>query len=236
MADQYTEKEIIIKDIICRLDAEQLQAGDRLPTESELAAQYGISKTNIHLGIQQLERLGFVRVVPRHAIYINTPEELTLEAIDALFKYLDKIPSRPVIEALLEMRRMMGMSLIKSLASNQKPDIVAQFHILLDQLDAAIETGKQSTREQALLDLLSFLYRNSGNALFPVLVRSLQNSMTQAVHYISLYADPQEMIRVYRSMERHALEGNVATATEVWANWNERMTQTFLKRLYGDQT
>lgn len=235
MADQYTEKEIIIKDIICKLDAGKLQAGDRLPTESELAAQYGISKTNIHLGIQQLERLGFVRVVPRHAIYINAPEELSLEAVDALFKYLDKIPSRPVIEALLEMRRMMGMSLIKSLTSNQKPDIVAQFHILLDQLDAAIATGDQNTREQALLDLLSFLYRNAGNALFPVLVRSLRNSMTQAVHYISLYADPQEMIRVYRSMEQHAVKGDSDKAVQVWYAWNEKLTQVFLRGLYGDQ-
>lgn len=235
MADQYTEKEIIIKDIICRLDAGKLQPGDRLPTESELAAQYGISKTNIHLGIQQLERLGFVRVVPRHAIYVNPPEELSLEAIDALFKYLDTIPSRPVIEALLEMRRMMGTSLIKSLASNQKPHIVEQFHVLLDQLDAAVNTEDQSTREQALLDLMSFLYRNAGNALFPVLVRSLQNSMTQAVHYISLYAEPHEMISVYRSMERHAIEGDSDKAVQVWYEWNEKLTQIFLTGLYGEK-
>ncbi len=234
MADQYTEKEIIIKDIICKLDAGQLKAGDRLPTESELAAQYGISKTNIHLGIQQLERLGFVRVVPRHAIYINPPQELTLEAVDALFKYLDHIPSRPVIEAMLEMRRMMGMSMIQGLSKNQTAENLARIDALLDALDEAVDRKDPQIREQALLELLAFLYRSAGNALFPILVRSLRNAMTQAVHYISLYADPREMVNIYRSMKDYVLAGDVPAATKVWVEWNGRMTQIFLRGLYGE--
>ena len=235
MAEQFTEKDVIIKDIICKLDDGKLKAGDRLPTESELAAQYGISKTNIHLGIQQLERLGFVRVVPRHAIYVNPPEMLTLEAIDALFKYLDHIPGRPVVEALLEMRRMMGMSMIHGLSTHQESEKVQQLTLLLDQLSAAVDTGDADVREQALLKLLSFLYRSSGNELFPLLIRSLHTAMTQAAHYISLYADSREMVSVYRSMKEYILQNNQEAAVKVWADWNERMTQTFLRGLYRDK-
>lgn len=235
MAEQFSEKDVFIKNIISMLHEKKLQPGERLPTESELAAQYGISKTNIHLGIQQLERLGFVRVVPRHAIYINPPEELSLEAIDALFQYLDHIPERPVIEALLEMRRMMGVSMIHGLSNRPDPEKLERINVLLDQLSEAVNAGKAEAREKALLELLSFLYRGAGNALFPLLLHSLHNSMTQAVHYISLYSDPQEMVSVYRQMKEHILEDDQEAAVQVWSDWNEKMTRLFLHRLYGDE-
>lgn len=235
MAEQFSEKDIFIKNIITLLHAKKLQPGERLPTESELAARYGISKTNVHLGIQKLERLGFVRVVPRHAIYINPPEELSLEAIDALFQYLDHIPERPVIEALLEMRRMMGMGMIHGISNRPNPEKLERINVLLDNLSNAVDDGNPEKREQALLALLSFLYRSAENALFPLLLRSLRNSMIQAVHYISLYSDPQEMLSVYRKMKDHILEDNQEAAVQVWSDWNEKMTRLFLHRLYGDE-
>lgn len=235
MAEFYSEKDQFIKSIICKLEAEELKPGDRLPTERELAAQYGFSKTNIHLGIQHLERLGFVRVVPRHAIYINPPEQLTLEAIDALFTYLDKLPGRPVIEAMLEMRRMMAMSMITGFSRNLDPEKAAQVGPMLDALDAAVESEDAERREQALLELLTYLYHNTGNTLFPLLMHSLRTAMTQAVHYISLYSDHREMAAVYRAMEQHILAGDKDAAIQVWSKWNDQMTHEFLRNLYGNE-
>ncbi len=234
MAEMRTEKEKFVKSIICKLNANELNPGDRLPTESELAVQYGFSKTNIHLGIQQLEHLGFLRVVPRHAIYVNAPEHLTLEAIDALFVYLDTLPARPVIEAMLEMRRMMGMSMIRGFSKHLDPEKAAQVGPLLDDLEAAVEREDDDAREQALMNLLTFLYHNTENALFPLLMHSLRNAMTQAVHYISLYSDHRQMAAVYRSMEQHILSGDQDAATRVWSDWNAQMTHDFLHNLYGD--
>ena len=234
MPEMRTEKDKFIKSIICKLNAKELNPGDRLPTESELAIQHGFSKTNIHLGIQQLERLGFVRVVPRHAVYVNSPEHLTLEAIDALFVYLDDMPARPVIEAMLEMRRMLGMSVINGFSRHYDPEKAAQVDLMLDTLDTAVEKNDAEAREQALFALLTFLYHNTENVLFPLLIRSLKNTMIQAVHYISLYSNPREMAYVYRAMEQHILAGEQESAIQVWSDWNNHMTQEFLHNLYGD--
>ena len=65
-----SEKERFLQEMIRRITAGELESGTRLPTESEIAEKTGIAKTNIHLGIKELERLGFVKVVPRHAVYI----------------------------------------------------------------------------------------------------------------------------------------------------------------------
>lgn len=60
-----SERERFLDRMLKEILSGQRKPGDRLPTESELAEQYGLRKTNVHLGVQELERLGFLRVVPR---------------------------------------------------------------------------------------------------------------------------------------------------------------------------
>ena len=73
--------------------------GDRLPTESELAEQYGLRKTNVHLGLQELERLGFLKVVPRHATYVAPYwEQANLETLAAIMTHGGK--PQPELERL----------------------------------------------------------------------------------------------------------------------------------------
>lgn len=60
-----SEREQFLDRMLKEILSGQRKPGDRLPTESELAGQYGLRKTNVHLGLQELERLGFLRVVPR---------------------------------------------------------------------------------------------------------------------------------------------------------------------------
>lgn len=234
MAKPLSEKDFFIKSIIMKLHCGELMPDERLPAESELAEQYGISKTTIHLAIQQLERLGFVRVIPRHAVYINSPEQLTLESLDAMFNYLDELPQRPVVEAMLELRHIMGIGVIHWTVHQPSAEHLQKLHELLDALEATVDNEDCIARENALGNLLDFIYSNSGNLLFTLLAQSAHDTMRVAIRYISEYADPHEMIQVYRSMERHLRADDTASAVEVWVKWNEKITQAFLKMQYGD--
>lgn len=60
-----SERERFLDCMLKEILSGRRNPGDRLPTESELAEQYGLRKTNVHLGLQELERLGFLKVVPR---------------------------------------------------------------------------------------------------------------------------------------------------------------------------
>lgn len=63
--DSRTEQERFIDRMLKEILGGQRNPGDRLPTESELAAQYDLRKTNVHLALKELERLGFLEIVPR---------------------------------------------------------------------------------------------------------------------------------------------------------------------------
>ena len=73
-----SERERFLDRMLKEILSGKRSPGDRLPTESELAEQYGLRKTNVHLGLQELERLGInVDVMP---------ERFTFQAVLALLK------------------------------------------------------------------------------------------------------------------------------------------------------
>ena len=47
-----SERERFLDCMLKEILSGQRNPGDRLPTESELAEQYGLRKTNVHLGLQ----------------------------------------------------------------------------------------------------------------------------------------------------------------------------------------
>ena len=56
--DSRTEQERFIDRMLKEILGGQRNPGDRLPTESELAAQYDLRKTNVHLALKELGKQG----------------------------------------------------------------------------------------------------------------------------------------------------------------------------------
>jgi DNA-binding FadR family transcriptional regulator len=64
-----------IVDLITKND---LQPGDRIPTEKELSEQLGIGKTSLREGIRQLEAIGLLSSQQGGGVFVN---EVTIESI-----------------------------------------------------------------------------------------------------------------------------------------------------------
>ena len=93
-----SERERFLDRMLKEILSGKRSPGDRLPTESELAEQYGLRKTNVHLGLQELERLGFLTVVPRHATYVAPYwEQANLETLAAIMTHGGK-PKPELVE------------------------------------------------------------------------------------------------------------------------------------------
>ena len=60
-----SERERFLDCMLKEILSGRRNPGDRLPTESELAEQYGLRKTNVHLGLQELERFDGINATAR---------------------------------------------------------------------------------------------------------------------------------------------------------------------------
>ena len=225
MSERVGEKERFLQEMIRRIATGELASGTKLPTESELAAEYGIAKTNIHLGIKELERLGFVKVVPRHAVYVaDLRESITLEGLNTTFRYVEGLPSRAAASTLLELREMMAFGVMRWMTRHPDRAHMDRLRECCAALEQAAETGESSAVYPPLLEFMKVFYQEAGNAIFPLLIRSFSDTMMKSVDYMARFADPVEMAAVYRSVLQHVDAGDVFAAMDVWAAWNTRLS------------
>ena len=80
-----SRKAEFIKAMQLKILSGELKPGDRVPPERELAKNFGISRGSVSQGILDLERAGFLRIVPRKgtfvAEYVRNASPETLGAI-----------------------------------------------------------------------------------------------------------------------------------------------------------
>ena len=229
------EKERFVQLMISQIIDGSLPAGYRLPTESELAAQHGIAKTNIHLGVKELERYGLLKVVPRHAVYIeDVSKTITLEGINAVFLY-NGLPNRSIAVAMLELHEMMACGVIRWMIRHPNRSHMKKLKDCCSELEAAADSGDHDRFHQALSALLVVYYLESENDIFPLLVRSFRDTMVRAMEYLARFADAGELAAVYRAVLRHIEAGDLA-AEQVWTAWNTKLSYRLLDGNYFPNT
>lgn len=233
MTAKQGEKERFLQTMIRQITDGSLSGGDRLPTESEMAAQYGIAKTNVHLGIKELERLGMVKIVPRHATYVeDISRRINLDGVNAIFHYTDGLPNRPTVEAMLELREMMALSVIRWMVRRPDRAHMVKLKALCGDLETAAGLGDHGQVYQALKEFLTLYYTEAGNDIFPLLLRSFRDTVEQAVRYVTLFAEPKGMAAVYRAILRHTEAGDISAAQQVWITWNDALTARFMSSVH----
>jgi GntR family transcriptional regulator, transcriptional repressor for pyruvate dehydrogenase complex len=83
------------------IDSGELKAGDQLPTEAELAQQFGVNRSTVREGIRQLENEGLVSREGRKRLTVSVPgsEKISSQATRALV--MRQVTFRELWEAAL---------------------------------------------------------------------------------------------------------------------------------------
>lgn len=211
-----------------------LQPGDRLPTESELSAQYQIAKTNVHLGVKELERLGFLQVVPRHASYVTEIwDHVTLESLAAMVQYSADKPAREAVSAFLVLREMLGCSAIRWMVRKPNPEHLRALQAHCDELERTARLPDRDAFCLAMREFMICMYMEIDNPIFPVLMRSARNVAHRALALMNDYFEPERVTAVYREVLGLIERGEAVEAIHVWTAWNDDMTSEFLQHTYG---
>jgi GntR family transcriptional regulator, transcriptional repressor for pyruvate dehydrogenase complex len=103
--DNRVLSEKIIAQISDALIAGALKPGDRLPSERQLAEQFGVSRTVIRDAVKTLAGRGILHVRHGAGVFVATSEENAIGRLDALS---DILPLQGVgLRDLFEMRKML---------------------------------------------------------------------------------------------------------------------------------
>lgn len=157
----------------------QVHAGDKLPTEAELADTLRVSKSAVHAGVKNLERMGFLRIVPRHGIYV---EDYTargnVDTLIALLKFYNGRLDKTTTASLLEARSALeGLAMRKFIAHRTDADIAELENIIAELRSADKRDPPLSAAEIAEIPCAfhSYICAKSGNNVVPLIVNGFHD-------------------------------------------------------------
>lgn len=169
-----TLRELFVDQVIGMIFSGELKVGDRLPSERELSEQMHISRSMVHTGLEDLERMGFVRMEARRGNYIEDyARHGNFETLMALAKYGGEF-DHAIESSLVEARDAIEGGAMLLLGERGTPEDMQQLRAITDGLRAAVDAGEgNAVYAQWMRRFDTTIAELSGNRIFPLLMNSL---------------------------------------------------------------
>ncbi len=163
----------------------ELRPGDKLPPERELCTRMGVSRPVVSAGLVELEKLGFVQIVPRQGVTVcDYRRKGTVETLVAIMRYNGGVMRADEIRSLMQVRTPLE-SLAVELVINHATDAdLESLAPLLEAIAAAAERGDNAATAEAIFAFYHELAVLSGNMLLPLLYHSFR---PMAIHLWQLH-------------------------------------------------
>lgn len=160
--------EQIVAQIEARILSGDLQPGDKLPAERELAEQFGVSRTAIREAMKALTQRGLVEIYPGRGTFVTHSASAAMRhSIDLLVR----IGHDDGITDLVEVREILEPEIAALAATRATEENIAIMQDAIDAMDESIDDPE--TYIEADLDFHLALAQGSDNILIPVLIDTL---------------------------------------------------------------
>lgn len=174
-----TIKELFIRRMTGLILRGELAVGQKLPSERELCEQMSVSKSIVHLGLEELSRMGFVRVLPRSGTYVaDFVHAPNLDTLTAVLRYNGGVMGQDLQSSIIDMRSAVEGQALIQLASHCGEEDIAALTDIMEKLQSAGEAKKSSEK---LGEIISSFHREicvrSGNMLYPIIMEAFEELM-----------------------------------------------------------
>ncbi|MBN2851740.1 MAG: FadR family transcriptional regulator [Clostridia bacterium] len=210
-------KEKVIRELENKILSGELQPGDRLPPERDIAASMGISRSLVNLCILELEHKGFVKIVPRQGTFVNDYKRKgTPQMLMSLMNYdIDKMDWN-LFDNMMDMRRLFEYECTNLAVKNARNED-------FQQMEEALRIMEKHENINSFIDgNFAFHYAlisASGNAVYAMIF----NSFSKAMHFFfKIYFTSNERrdtsIDYHKQLYEALLERNEKKAHEAMKN------------------
>jgi len=226
----------LVDDIVQRLEAEimrgALRPGDQLPTERDLCAQLGVSRTSLRAAMQRLAERGLLSVEVGRGTFVLAPNARRLSERMALLLRLDETSYWKITEA----RHVVEPRIAALAALRRQASDLQAMRAALERMDDAMDNGPAFVEPDEQFHLA--LAQAAGNEVLAMLSQTLQSMMqqmrTQIFSVLSVSAQAQRYHwQIFEAVERGAAE-EARTAMEEHLNEMEGYVRSSLSADPGE--
>lgn len=157
----------------------QVSPGDKLPTEAELAESMNISKSAVHAGLKNLERMGFVRISPRHGVYVSNWAECgNVDTLISILKYQGGTLDKATVASLLETRSAIEGLAARLFIAKRNNDDILNLRSIVSEFRKTTSLNPRADIEK-LAELACSFHRyicvHCGNNVIPLIVNGFHD-------------------------------------------------------------
>ena len=179
LKEEFTEK---LRDMIL---SGSLRPGEKLPPERELSARYGISRGCISQAVLDLERAGFLEIVPRQGTFVaHYNEKATPDTVAAIMKYNADFMDSRLFSDFLELSFVIERECVREACINFNVDN----RILLEKYTKDVLTADEESAPEAFYQYHRNIAKISGNGAYYMLFVSFEKLIRRFIraHYNSI--------------------------------------------------
>lgn len=193
-----------------RILSGELKPGDRLLPERELAEEAGISRGSVNQGLLDLERMGFLRIVPRKGAFVTDfMSSANVETLAAIMSYDSALIDPELFRDLMAMRTLVECECVR-LACERIG--TAEISILNELTNRIYSVGREDI-PAVLYDYHYRLIDFSGNKAYLLLFRSFSKMLHRLIelHY-SNPGEAERALPAYHELSSAISIGDAAAA------------------------
>ena len=220
MAEQPILNLVSLKDQVYAYLRDQMRLGEIRPGSAinmdETASRLGVSKTPLRDALIRLEVEGFVTILPRRGVVVNS---LTLQDIRNYYQVIGALESAALVSG----------------AGNISPAHIEEMNALNGRMREALQEDDFGLYYQRNLDLHDIIIDSSNNEKIKATVDTLKKRLYD-------FPRPKDFIKAWeeRSIEEHQrlidqiAEGRIEEAAVFIRNvhWSFRVQETYLRQYY----
>ncbi len=178
-----TVKEVFINNIEQKILSNEIRVGEQLPPERELAKSMGISKTIVHEGLKELEKIGFVYTVSGKGTYVaDYLESGTIETLTAIMKQQNNILDSATHTAMVEMRILIEPAAMTFFGEKATDDDLHTADKYMQRALQAFDSNESNLEiAQKLFDYHHFIYKKCGNNVLALMCNMFEEVAVPSV-------------------------------------------------------
>jgi len=170
-------KDMFVSQIRNQILSGQLCVGSQLPTEREIARQMQVSRSVVNSGFAELEKQGFLDVLPRKGVFVaDYGKTGNINTLNAIMEYHGDTLGQSEIHSILEVRRALEHLVTDAVIKNATDEDIFGLEALLETIAGAKAVQDTTAATFAFHHRLSVI---SGNSIMPLIYISFKPVVTQ---------------------------------------------------------
>lgn len=206
-----TVKELFIERIESSILSGELAVGDKLPSERELAEQMNISKTAVHSGIADLQRKGFLKVIPRVGIFVDDyAANGNMEVLESIMKNGNLTVKN--IQSMLEVRSAIECIAIKNIIEENNPETLERLNEIYEDI---LKISEEHPGDYKKIAEAHYFFHHeicvlSGNIIIPLIMNGFKDTAirmwTNSIRVLGVGESNSRILTLLKYLKENNLE------------------------------